>query len=471
MPAKLFVGNLSFQATEEDLRELFQQSGTVESVRIVTDQFTGRPRGFGFVEMATKEEAAKAVEMLNGRLFRDRNLVVDEARPQPARTGGAAPSRIVVARAPADRARRRLAPLDGLLGRGTARDVDSRGFFLALYTHHVRSILRSMNRPGVPAPGFAKRIGPVVDERRNAEFQALESDGPHEPPQRRIDAVRLDGEPVSRLRGRLPVLLCPAHPRVPRPRRPRASSRSASTSRASDEARLLHTLRRARDADQEVAIGTATDPYQPAEGRFRVTETVLRAIARVPGLKVGITTKSTSVTRDLPLLAEIAAAARLIVNVSLISHGRGPSPAARASRPAPRSPPPRAVHAPPGRHPDAALRDAGVAVPDRRGARPAKAARGGGARRRRRGHLERALPPRRHPPVLPRLPEAGDAVAGCSATWPLYAGGAYAAAEYRQEVDRLMERLGREAGLSGLTREERVKREGGGRSRQLALFW
>ena len=88
MPAKLFVGNLSFQATEEDLRELFAQSGTVESVRIVTDQFTGRPRGFGFVEMSTKEEATKAIEMLNGRLFRDRNLVVDEARPQAQRRGG-----------------------------------------------------------------------------------------------------------------------------------------------------------------------------------------------------------------------------------------------------------------------------------------------------------------------------------------------------------------------------------------------
>lgn len=88
MPAKLFVGNLSFQATEEDLRELFQQAGTVESVRIVTDQFTGRPRGFGFVEMSTKEEASKAIEMLNGRLFRDRNLVVDEARPQPQRGSG-----------------------------------------------------------------------------------------------------------------------------------------------------------------------------------------------------------------------------------------------------------------------------------------------------------------------------------------------------------------------------------------------
>src|SRR6202162_2294661 len=88
MPAKLFVGNLSFQATEEDLRELFQQAGTVESVRIVTDQCTGLPRRFGCDEMATKEETAKAGEMLNGRLFRDRNLVDDEARPQPQRGAG-----------------------------------------------------------------------------------------------------------------------------------------------------------------------------------------------------------------------------------------------------------------------------------------------------------------------------------------------------------------------------------------------
>jgi cold-inducible RNA-binding protein len=88
MSAKLFVGNLSYQATEEDLRELFQQAGTVQSVRIITDQFTGRPRGFGFVEMSTKEEAERAIEQLNGRLFRDRNLVVNEARPQPSRPPG-----------------------------------------------------------------------------------------------------------------------------------------------------------------------------------------------------------------------------------------------------------------------------------------------------------------------------------------------------------------------------------------------
>jgi len=88
MASKLFVGNLSYQATEEDLRELFQQAGTVESVRVITDQFTGRPRGFGFVEMSTKEEAERAIEQLNGRLFRDRNLVVNEARPQPNRSPG-----------------------------------------------------------------------------------------------------------------------------------------------------------------------------------------------------------------------------------------------------------------------------------------------------------------------------------------------------------------------------------------------
>ena len=132
MPAKLFVGNLSFQATEEDLRELFQQAGTVESVRIVTDQFTGRPRGFGFVEMATKEELAKAIEMLNGRLFRDRNLVVDEARPQPQRSGGrrrraAGRRRWGAARR---RRRRRLAPLSASAPRKPG--AGSPGLFLVV---------------------------------------------------------------------------------------------------------------------------------------------------------------------------------------------------------------------------------------------------------------------------------------------------------------------------------------------------
>ena len=81
MSAKLFVGNLSFQATEEDLRELFAQAGTVETVRIITDQFTGRPRGFGFVEMATTEEAEAAVKKFNGHELDGRTLKVELAKP------------------------------------------------------------------------------------------------------------------------------------------------------------------------------------------------------------------------------------------------------------------------------------------------------------------------------------------------------------------------------------------------------
>lgn len=88
MPTTLFVGNLSFEATEEDLRQLFAQAGAVKSVQIVTDQMTGRPRGFGFVEMSTQEEVSKAVTLLNGQAFRDRNLTVEQARPRPPRGSG-----------------------------------------------------------------------------------------------------------------------------------------------------------------------------------------------------------------------------------------------------------------------------------------------------------------------------------------------------------------------------------------------
>jgi DNA repair photolyase len=303
-----------------------------------------------------------------------------------------------------------------------------------------------MNRPGVPAPGFAKRIGPIVDERRNAEFQVLDS----------ADLMnRLNGASmpfdwtVNPYRGcEVGCRYCYARPTHeylghadPAEFEERIYVKSV------DETRLLHSLRRARDAEQEV-----------------------RAIARVPGLKVGITTKSTSITRDLPLLAEIATASSLIVNVSLISMDgellRQIEP--RAPRPDLRL---RAL---------SALHQAGI---------PARLF------------------------VMPVLPYLTDGEAGLrklceaaaragagqviwnvlflrGATRPffleflrrempwlvpryvaLYAGGAYASGEYRQGVDQLMERLGRETELIGLTRDERVKREGGGRSRQLALFW
>jgi RNA recognition motif-containing protein len=85
MATKLYVGNLPFQTTSDDLREHFAQAGNVESAQVVEDRMTGRSRGFGFVEMTSPEEAAAAIEQFNGKDFNGRNLTVNEARP---RTGG-----------------------------------------------------------------------------------------------------------------------------------------------------------------------------------------------------------------------------------------------------------------------------------------------------------------------------------------------------------------------------------------------
>jgi len=84
---KLYVGNLSFQTSSEDLQQLFSQAGTVESASVVEDRDTGRSRGFGFVEMATKEEGEKAIEQFNGTDLAGRNLTVNEARPREDRGG------------------------------------------------------------------------------------------------------------------------------------------------------------------------------------------------------------------------------------------------------------------------------------------------------------------------------------------------------------------------------------------------
>ena len=85
MEKKIYVGNISFKATEDDIRALFSKSGEVESVKIITDMQTGNPKGFGFVEMATSEDAQKAIEALNGLMFMERTLTVNEARPQQPR--------------------------------------------------------------------------------------------------------------------------------------------------------------------------------------------------------------------------------------------------------------------------------------------------------------------------------------------------------------------------------------------------
>ena len=88
MSNKLFVGNLSFNTTQDDLQDAFTAHGTVTEANLMTDRFTGRPRGFGFVTMGTPEEAQKAVEAMNGKSLDGRALTVNIARPREERSPG-----------------------------------------------------------------------------------------------------------------------------------------------------------------------------------------------------------------------------------------------------------------------------------------------------------------------------------------------------------------------------------------------
>jgi RNA recognition motif-containing protein len=88
MSSKLFVGNLSFETTENDLQDTFAAHGTVVEANLMTDRTTGRPRGFGFITMNTPEEAEKAIAALNGSQLGGRALTVNVARPREERTGG-----------------------------------------------------------------------------------------------------------------------------------------------------------------------------------------------------------------------------------------------------------------------------------------------------------------------------------------------------------------------------------------------
>ncbi len=88
MTKRIYVGNLNFRATDDEVRELFEEYGEVESVNLITDRETGRPRGFGFVEMADDDEADEAIGALDGADHQGRNLKVNEARPRESRGGG-----------------------------------------------------------------------------------------------------------------------------------------------------------------------------------------------------------------------------------------------------------------------------------------------------------------------------------------------------------------------------------------------
>ena len=88
MARKLYVGNLPYETSDQDLRELFSSAGAVETVSVMRDMATGRARGFAFVEMATDDDAQKAISTLNDHAFGGRNLMVNEARPKTQGGGG-----------------------------------------------------------------------------------------------------------------------------------------------------------------------------------------------------------------------------------------------------------------------------------------------------------------------------------------------------------------------------------------------
>src|SRR5262247_3423748 len=173
-------------------------------------------------------------------------------------------------------------------------------------------------KPGIAAPGMAERLGVTVDERRGVEYHQLHSK----------DLLnKFNGWPMPFGWTVNPYRGCEMACRYCFARYTHEflglDDRSAFERRIyvkdADRHRLVAELRRARRSGQVVAIGTATDPYQPAEGRFEVTRRVLEAARMVPGLSLSITTKSTLVSRDAALLHEISAASDVTVNLSIIT--------------------------------------------------------------------------------------------------------------------------------------------------------
>ncbi|MFZ5861665.1 MAG: RNA recognition motif domain-containing protein [Nitrospirota bacterium] len=93
MGMRLYVGNLSFAASDTDLQALFTQAGNVTSAKVITDVYTGRSRGFGFVEMASRDDGQKAIDQFNGKPLKGRPIIVNEARPPVRRPGNDAGAR------------------------------------------------------------------------------------------------------------------------------------------------------------------------------------------------------------------------------------------------------------------------------------------------------------------------------------------------------------------------------------------
>jgi DNA repair photolyase len=171
-------------------------------------------------------------------------------------------------------------------------------------------------KPGIAAPAMAARLGVTLDERRGVEYHELRSK----------DLVnKFNGRPmpfgwtVNPFRGcEMACRYCFArYTHEFLGLNDRTAFERTIYVKDADRERLIGELRRARRSGQIVAIGTATDPYQPAEGRFEVTRSVLEAARMVPGLQLSITTKSTLVSRDAALLRELSAASDVTVNLSV----------------------------------------------------------------------------------------------------------------------------------------------------------
>ena len=314
------------------------------------------------------------------------------------------------------------------------------------------------------------RIGDIVDRRRDAEFKELRSDS-------LLNRLTGSGMPfgwtVNPFRGcEVGCRYCYARP---------THEYLGHTDpldfeeriyvKTTDMNRLLRDLKRARDSGQEVAIGAATDPYQPAESRFRITRRVLEVMVRVPGLRVGITTKCTGLVRDIDLLRELASGSDLRVNISLISldHALLRLIEPRAPRPDLRLRAMRAVA-------EAGIRTRIFVMPvlplitdGKAGLRALLiAAREAGAEEAIAQALFLRTPTardffldfvrREFPWALPRylelFPRPGSAPPGV-----------------RDGIERLVESLAREAGFAARSREARVRDEAPARPRQLSLIW
>ena len=321
-------------------------------------------------------------------------------------------------------------------------------------------------KPGVAAPGIAERLGVTVDERRGVEYHRLHSK----------DLLnKFNGRPMPFGWTVNPYSGCEMACRYCFARytheflglNDRAAFERRIYVKDAERDRLVTELRRARRSGQCVAIGTATDPYQPAEGRFEVTRRVLEVARSVPGLHLSITTKSTLVARDSGLLRELSAVSDVTVNLSITTVD-----AALARRLEPRAPRPDLRFAA-----MRALAEAGVAarlfvmpiLPQLTDDEPnlralLAAARDAGAV----GAESNVLflrPGTREIFMeflvvdFPRLVPVYER---------LYRGSAYAPPDYVREIEERVRRLADEVGLSSRHRADRPDQRS---PRQLSLIW